>query len=750
MRPLPVAALVAIALILFTGCNDPSPSGPQSNAPTRGVAADVVAGTTITVAFSSFGSGQVFDPTFFDASGIDFPPQQCDPSCHTWFVGFIQGSPALTAGVVHATFTHPVSDLSLLVAPALQGTATYTLKAFAASGSLLASTSVTVTQDQGDPATIAYGYFPIALATLPAPATSFTLDNVLVRSSFPNTVGAIPYGVSTISFTPAASTLPSATFVAAPDLDAAVLSSTVIEGTSIKLALVNPSPAGGTFTYAFDCGSGSGFGPFGSNNRAACPTVDNGLRTVRGQIRDANGTVTAYSTVVTIVNQKPHVVLTTAQGSTSPLGSPRTVSGTFTDPGLLDAPWAWVIQWGDGGSSSGSSPTQGEAISASHAYSRAGTFKISMTVTDKDGGTGKSNGVSVQVISSAFMSVSAGGSHTCGVTTGGAAFCWGEDAVGQLGDGTGTTLRTSPTAVVGGVVFQAVSAGFRHTCGVSSGGAAYCWGFNISGQLGDGTTINQTSPVAVLGGLSFATVSSGGGHTCGVTTSGAAYCWGSNFNGELGDGGALRQTSPVAVLGGLTFATVSAGGGHTCGVTTGGAAYCWGYNSSGQLGDGTTTNRTSPVAVLGGLTFATVSAGGVYTCGVTTAGAAYCWGYNVSGQLGDGTINPQTTPVAVLGGLTFATVDAGLAHTCGVTTGGTAYCWGLNSSGQIGDGTIVAGTSPVAVQGGLNFTAVSTGVAHTCGVTTDGAASCWGSNDSGQLGDGTTTNRLTPVHVALP
>jgi hypothetical protein len=200
---------------------------------------------------------------------------------------------------------------------------------------------------------------------------------------------------------------PSGTFLAAPDLDAAVLTSTVIEGTAIKLALVNPSPAGGTFTYAFDCGSGSGFGPFGSSNRAACPTVDNGLRTVRGEIRDANETVTGYSTVVTIVNHKPHVALTTAQGSTSPLGSLRTVSGTFTDPGVLDAPWTWVIQWGDGSSSNGNSSTQGGAITASHAYTRAGTFKISMTVTDKDGGTGKSKSVSVQVLSDCLPSLPA-------------------------------------------------------------------------------------------------------------------------------------------------------------------------------------------------------------------------------------------------------------------------------------------------------------------------------------------------------
>lgn len=190
---------------------------------------------------------------------------------------------------------------------------------------------------------------------------------------------------------------PSATFLAAPDLDAAVLTSTVIEGTAIKLALVNPTPAGGTFTYAFDCGTGSGFGLFGSNNRGACPTVDNGVRTVRGEIRDVSGTVTQYSKLVTIVNQAPHVVLATTQGPTSPLGSPRSVSGTFTDPGLLDAPWAWSIQWGDGGTSSGSTSTQAGAISASHVYMRAGTFRVRMTVTDKDGGAGKSNSVSVQI-----------------------------------------------------------------------------------------------------------------------------------------------------------------------------------------------------------------------------------------------------------------------------------------------------------------------------------------------------------------
>ena len=113
-------------------------------------------------------------------------------------------------------------------------------------------------------------------------------------------------------------------------------------------------------------------------------------------------------------------------------------------------------------------------------------------------------------------------------------------------------------------------------------------------------TVSQTasSPPA-------ARFSAGSAHTCGLTTGGAAYCWGSNGYGQLGDGTSGNRTSPVAVAGGLTFQALSAGQSHTCGLTAGGAAYCWGANSLGQLGDGTSSNRTSPVAVAGGVVFGT-------------------------------------------------------------------------------------------------------------------------------------------------
>src|SRR5712691_10828720 len=136
---------------------------------------------------------------------------------------------------------------------------------------------------------------------------------------------------------------------------------------------------------------------------------------------------------------------------------------------------------------------------------------------------------------------------------------------------------SSPPITVIGVTAQPLAAGYSFTCALTGAGAAYCWGYNSDGQLGNGSTTSSSTPVAVSGGLSFSALATGAYHTCGLTSTGAAYCWGSNSVGQLGDGSTTSSARPVAVAGGLSFSALATGGsgaGHTCGLTRGGAAYC--------------------------------------------------------------------------------------------------------------------------------------------------------------------------------
>jgi alpha-tubulin suppressor-like RCC1 family protein len=329
-----------------------------------------------------------------------------------------------------------------------------------------------------------------------------------------------------------------------------------------------------------------------------------------------------------------------------------------------------------------------------------------------------------------------------------------------------------------------ISAGNGHSCGLTSIGQAYCWGFNGSGQLGNGDHVRQLTPVAVVapnGGsvLRFSSIATYSNHSCGLTSSGQAYCWGSNGPGLLGNGDSTfaDQSTPVAVVapnGGnvLKFSSITVGQSHSCGLTSSGQAYCWGDNSAGQLGNGDTTRafQLVPVAVVAPsgaspLRFSSISAGAIHTCGLTSAGFAYCWGYNAFGELGNGdtTAATQVVPVMVAPSrgsvLRFSSISAGGIHSCGLTLNGTAYCWGDNGFGELGNGDVTrvnqyAPVEVVAATGGsvLSFSSISGGFYHTCALTLSGTAYCWGSNVSGVLGNGGTASatEFAPVAVGTP
>jgi hypothetical protein len=336
----------------------------------------------------------------------------------------------------------------------------------------------------------------------------------------------------------------------------------------------------------------------------------------------------------------------------------------------------------------------------------------------------------------AFSLLALNGNFSCGLV-GGAAYCWGHNVHGQLGDGT-TTHRASPAAVTGGYDFEKLGAGGDHACGLTADGEAYCWGYNAVGQLGDGTTTSRLSPVRVIGGLSYDMLAAGDYHVCGLSDGGQVFCWGNNQSGQLGDSTTTNRVIPTRVAGGLSFTQITARGWHSCGLTIGGRGYCWGDRY-----------ETTPTGVSEEITFSALASGGLHTCGLASGGQTYCWGENRFGQLGDGTLIDKTTPTSVIGSLVFTSLTLGSYHTCGLTAAGDAYCWGHNSHGQLGDGTTTDRTEPTAVNGSLTFTQVSAGNGHTCGLTGSGSVYCWGSNLFGQLGDATTTHRSSPVHVVI-
>ena len=340
------------------------------------------------------------------------------------------------------------------------------------------------------------------------------------------------------------------------------------------------------------------------------------------------------------------------------------------------------------------------------------------------------------------------GNGRCELTTAGAAYCWGYNAFGQVGDGT-TTDRAVPTAVLGGLTFTSLADGNAdHACGLTSGGAAYCWGFNGYGQLGDGTTTNRSGPVAVAGGLTFTQLAVSVNATCGRTSGGALYCWGSAGYGLYGDGvqGTVHLTPTAVVAGGTQFTSVALGQNHACAIATSGTAYCWGLGVNGEIGDGSTITRTAPTVVPDGRTYTSLTLGASHTCGLITGGAAYCWGNGVA--VGSGSAGIFVNPTAVSGGLTFTSISAAIStNTCAVTGSGRAYCWGGNSTGQLGDGTTTTQLLPTPVQGGIVFASLRLRNGTSCGRTSGGQPYCWGDNSSGQVGDGTFTQRLTPVPV---
>jgi alpha-tubulin suppressor-like RCC1 family protein len=319
--------------------------------------------------------------------------------------------------------------------------------------------------------------------------------------------------------------------------------------------------------------------------------------------------------------------------------------------------------------------------------------------------------------------IAIGNSHACALIRDGSARCWGQG--GELGDGTDTS-RSRPVLVrnVAGngalTNITQISAGGGQTCVRMTDGTARCWG--VDGALGNGTRSSRL-PVRVLNAAGtgpqthITQISVGRLHTCVRMTDNTARCWGFNDSGELGDGTTtdhLRQVKVLNVAGTgpqTNITQIVAGYYHTCARITDGTARCWGFNADGELGDGTKIDHSRPVRVLNGRgtgplqRVTEITVGAHHSCARIADGTARCWGRRLA--LADANNSPTPgyrllpAPVMDYTGTrsmpSVAKIVAGTGHTCVRKSDGTARCFGENGEGELGNGTRTTHHFPVGV-----------------------------------------------------
>jgi alpha-tubulin suppressor-like RCC1 family protein len=343
----------------------------------------------------------------------------------------------------------------------------------------------------------------------------------------------------------------------------------------------------------------------------------------------------------------------------------------------------------------------------------------------------------------AFAAIFPGLVHSCALTADGQAWCWGLNQFGQVGIGRRTTGEgTEHTAVPVATTlrFRMLALGALHTCGLTSDGTVFCWGDNTDGRLGDGTNDNRLTPTPVKTGLQFVAISSRNGTTCALTAEGAAWCWGLGDQGQLGVGGRwerrLRTTEPVAVAGPVRFNGIQFGTNSACGLSTDARLYCWGMLT---FPNGKHSVQTSPWLASPDSGWSAVAVMDDSICALRGT-TIQCWGANRDGEIGDGSYSRRKAFTPVATDLAWTALASGWRHACALDAQRHAWCWGSNYAGQLGTGerpaSIASRKLPAVVLIETAFVSLAAAGGYTCGLDANGVAYCWGDNGTSQLGDG--------------
>jgi alpha-tubulin suppressor-like RCC1 family protein len=326
----------------------------------------------------------------------------------------------------------------------------------------------------------------------------------------------------------------------------------------------------------------------------------------------------------------------------------------------------------------------------------------------------------------AARAVEAGATNACALLVDDRIFCWGANDLGQLGDGT-TTPRTSPVQVLLPSGAAEIAVGKGHACArLGSDGRVLCWGQNTTNEIGDGTTTMRPTPTPVMGLSGTLALAVGHRFSCAILANHTVACWGDNSHGELGTGDMSARTTPNIVTGLSDAQQITSGARFACATHADRTATCWGTNKNGQQGAGDFAEHYTPGLPVVGLTnIASISAGTRHMCATLSDGRAVCWGSG--GMFGDGGAQAREAPGPTVPGLSAVRrLTSSYWHACAIEDDGSLYCWGENDDGELGNTLRTIATRPTRVQLPLAATDIAAGDIGTCASRAGGEVACWG------------------------
>jgi len=316
-------------------------------------------------------------------------------------------------------------------------------------------------------------------------------------------------------------------------------------------------------------------------------------------------------------------------------------------------------------------------------------------------GNGATGNVAVPteaVADQTFTQITSGFYHSLALDAAGNLWTWGYDSKGQLGNGsTSAGYVTVPTKVAADQTFTQIAAGYHHSMALDAAGNLWTWGDNAQGQLGNGSTAGYvTVPTKVAAGQTFTQITAGYIHSMALDAAGNLLTWGQDYYGQLGNGNTFTAdvTVPTKVAAGQTFTQITAGTSHSLALDADGNLWTWGDDNVGQLGNGAPTGDvTIPTKVaVAGQTFTHIAAGGYHNLALDAAGNLWTWGQDTANQLGNGSsIVDVLVPTKLDAGQTFTQITAGNVHSLALDADGNLWTWGYDGQNQLGNGATTTG-----------------------------------------------------------